>query len=102
VSRPSLAAALDVLRTNAATPPEHDLLATVEYVIVEHTSAAEACAADGSWGRCEACALAWPCPAWTTTEAAVTEWLIQRSSLTVRAIREHLKRKDGNDQRKPA
>jgi hypothetical protein len=100
--RPSLNAALDVLRINAATPSEHDLLETVEYVTVEHASAAECPRADGSWGRCEECGLPWPCPAWVTTEAAVTEWLIQRSSLTVRAIREHLKGEDAKDRRKPA
>ena len=94
MNRPSFTHTFAALRTNAVTPSEHDLLATVEYVVAEHISAAETKRPDGSWGRCEECGRPWPCPAWVASEAASIEWLISRSSLTARAIREHLKRED--------
>lgn len=102
MKRPSLVDTLETLRINATTPSDFDLLATVEYVSTDHISAAESPRRDGSWGKCEECKLLWPCPAWVATELACTEWLIQRSSLTVRAIREYLKGDDAQDRREPA
>ena len=100
--RTSFKSTLEALRSHASTPAEFDLLATVEYVSTDHISGAESPRSDGSWGKCEECGLLWPCPAWVTTELACTEWLIQRSSLTVRGIREHLKGEDAQDRREPA
>lgn len=91
--RPSFTNTLIALRANAVTPAEHDLLATVEYITGSHMSAAETPDMAGVWGVCLECAEPWPCPGWEATESACVEWLVQRSSLTVRAVREHLDRK---------
>lgn len=100
--RPSFKDTLVVLRSQAATPDDFDLLATVEFVSVEHVSAAEEQSRSGSWGRCVECLKPWPCPPWVACHEACVEWLIQRSSLAVRGIREHLKNEDSKDRREPA
>lgn len=46
--------------------------------------------AGGHYGACEACEQPWPCPTWGQAHRAAVEWLVEKSTERIAAVRGRL------------
>jgi hypothetical protein len=82
MNRPSLASAIQALRTTSPRHPhvkptedEDDIAAVLEQIDSEHEAGADTEDDDGHWGRCAACGEPWPCPRWVWAQNLAVEYL---------------------------